>query len=197
MTSRPYRRRNYFTHKGFQSRFIFRFVAVATAGSALTVAIFNIFAYRRIEELLYSTHISVQSTGEAVFEQLLYVNTAAIAFLIVAVYFTLRAILWRVSGPLFRMKKDIQKVADGDFSAELVLRRNDEFQEVASHLRAMVDTLRSLFVQVRRDHETLREALHQLDRETLRGREGATAAAQVFTERARRLRDTLDSVRSS
>jgi len=164
------------------------------AGVLLSVTLFDLFAHKRIEHLLYSTHLSVTSTGEAVFAQLFYVNAAIAVGLVVAVFLALRAILWRASGPLFRMKKDLLKVADGDLSTEIVLRRDDEFQEVAGTLGSMVSSLRKYFLRIRGAKKELSRALHALDKQAVNLDAGTREAALAFTEHARRLKTILDEV---
>lgn len=140
-----YRRRKYLIDTIFQSRIIIIFVALSLLGSFIAVAVFNLLALNKLDDLFWSSHIRVQSTGE--YLRPLFVRVNIISFMFVSLAFIVAAflIIKKTSGPLYRMSKDISKVAAGDLTADISLRKGDDFRDVAHELDIMVKSLRNRF----------------------------------------------------
>lgn len=134
-----FRRWTYITNAGLQMKVTLLFVTISLLGSIVSAFVFNFFALKKFETLMWSTHISVKDTGEIIRPLFVYVNIGNLLF--VSVMLVL-AVMWMMkikSGPIYRMNKDIMKIADGDLSTRIVLRKKDEFQEVADELNDMTE----------------------------------------------------------
>lgn len=140
-----FRRRRYIVDAGLQMKFTILFVLVSLLGSVVAVAAFNFFALRKLEPLMWSTHISAKSTGELIGPLFVYVNI--IGFLFVSVLLIIAGIwmIRKVSGPLYRMSKDIMKVTNGDLSARIILRQKDMLKDIAHELNIMIKSIRERF----------------------------------------------------
>jgi hypothetical protein len=57
-------RKIYFIKKDFQTRFILRFVALATVWAAVTVMLFTYLAEKKLERLRFSSHFDITTTSE-------------------------------------------------------------------------------------------------------------------------------------
>ncbi len=140
-----FRRRTYITNAGLQMKITLIFLAVSMLGSLVSTFVFNFFALREFEKLMWSTHISVKDTGEIIGPLFVYVNIGN--FLFVSVMLIL-AVIWMMkikSGPIYRMNKDMKKIAEGDLSTRILLRKKDEFQEVADELNEMTEKIGEKF----------------------------------------------------
>lgn len=64
----------------------------------------------------------------------------ALALIIVVGYVNLR-MTHRVAGPLYRIRRDVHQVRDGDLTLRIALRRGDELQDLAQALNEMLEVL--------------------------------------------------------
>ena len=158
-----YRRRRYIVSSGFQWRFVLGFVAVALAGSGLATLLFNILAQRRLEELRWSAFVPVQSTGEVLKPLFVYVNLFSVIFVAVLLVITGALMLKKVSGPIYRITKDLKMIGAGNFSSVITLRQQDEFRDVAEALNEMLDRLRETFSESRARYEQISTELMELE----------------------------------
>jgi len=159
-----WRRRRYLIDSSFQIKLILTFLLISLIGTLIVVAAFNSFALDELEKQIWSVHISAQSTGEILGPLFLRVNIASIV--LVAALLIAGALIStkRTSGPLYRMSKDIRKIAGGDLSTTVSLREKDEFQEVAETLNSMAGTLRSEFTSIANTYTDISRQLAALER---------------------------------
>lgn len=142
-----YKRRSYIIqmHKELQMKITLAFVTVSLLGSIISAAAFNFFALRKLETLMWSTHINVKDTGEIIRPLFVYVNIFNFVFIAILLGITILWMMRLKSGPIYRMVKDIMQVAGGDLSTIIALRQKDEFQVVAKELNEMTESLRRRF----------------------------------------------------
>ncbi|MBI4682078.1 MAG: methyl-accepting chemotaxis protein [Nitrospirae bacterium] len=136
-----FRRRKYINDTKLQIKFVSAFVIVCLLCSILTSVVFNYLAMKKLESLMWSTHINIKSTDELLGP--LFMNINIINFLFVAALLIITG-LWlirKITGPLYRMLKDVRKVASGDLSSGMTLRQNDELKDTAYELDAMVKSI--------------------------------------------------------
>lgn len=192
---RPYRRRIYITKKDFQRNFILRFVTASAGAGLVAVIVFNVLAWRKLEHLLYTLHFSAESTGSIILPEL--VATGAVMAVLIAgfLFFTVRRLIVNISGPLFRIKKDVMKMAEGDLSFEIILRTGDRFADVADAINRMADGLRNRWKAVGVGIENAGQALQQVER--YQDREGkAREAAEKLADLGRKIGKELEAFRT-
>ncbi len=158
-------RRRYIVDAGLQMQFIISFVLVSLLGSIAAVAAFNFFALRKLKPLIWSTHISAKSTGELIKPVFMYVNI--IGFLFVSVLLIIAGIwmIRKVSGPLYRMSKDIIRVANGDLSTSITLRQKDKLKDVAYELNIMIKSIREKFNIISEKYRGISKSIGGLKKE--------------------------------
>jgi len=121
------------------------FVIIAILGNICAVAVFNFLASKKLDSVIWSTHISVGSTDQLIGPLFIYVNAATFAFITILLILSGIWMIRNSSGPLYRMARDINKIAEGDLTTNISLRGKDEFQDVAIDLSHMIDKLRADF----------------------------------------------------
>lgn len=47
----------------------------------------------------------------------------------------------RIAGPIYRLEKDLERIAKGDFSLRINIRRNDELRSIAEGINRIVDKI--------------------------------------------------------
>jgi methyl-accepting chemotaxis protein len=185
------RRRNFFINKDFQSRFILRFAGAATIWSVAAALLFTFFAKERLRDALYSSHLTLRPAGEFLMPTALYAHGIALVLFTLILAYAIHALWKRLAAPLFMLKKDIARITSGDLVNRVLLREEDEFQELAAGADAMRSELGAKFVRIKEQHGALVRAIAGLDRAFLQGLplNGHVAAVK---ETAARFHEELD-----
>ncbi len=159
---KTWRRRNFFIKKGFQSRFIMKFLGVVMSGSAMSGYIMYLFISKDAEDTFYRSHIKLSSTGEMILPSLLKVNMGVLVVVLLAVVVITVLISHKVAGPLYRLGKETEKIADGDLTGNFKLRTNDELKGLATSFEDMNRELKTLFNDIRQQAEEIDSSANKL-----------------------------------
>lgn len=159
------KRRRYIIDTKLQIRYALLFVIISLISNILAVAAFNSLALKQLDTLMWSTHISVNSTDELVRPFFIFVNAVNFVFVAVLLLLTGFMMMKKTSGPLIRMSRDISRVTEGDLSSRIVLRQKDDFKDVADELNRMTEKLRERFSGIKEKHERLSGSLQILRKE--------------------------------
>ena len=164
-----YRRKIYFINKDFQSRFILRFVAVATVWSAASVLLFFYLANKKLEEIRYSSYIDMTTTSELLMP--VTIGALAVSLLMFAgiLGYAIHTLLHKLSGPLGQIRRDILRIAAGDLTSDIILREKDEFQDLAADLEGMRTELRERIVRIKEQQSMLSAAAADLNKSVQEG----------------------------
>jgi methyl-accepting chemotaxis protein len=156
--ARPYKRRNYFTKKGFQSRFMLRFIAASVLANVITVTIFILLARNKIDSLLFSMRLPNVSAGALLSPEAFTASIVAVVSVSLLFLWVARGMYDKISGPLHRIMADLHTIGNGDLSCRVTLRDIDEFKDFAGELNAMVETLHTRFSGVKNRADELARA---------------------------------------
>jgi methyl-accepting chemotaxis protein len=151
MHNNDWRRRNYFIKKGFQLRFVGRFLIVAVAGFAAA----GYLVYRSVEssaeEVFYSNHFRIANTSDLVVPALLKVNLVVVLLVLAAVSIAVLVVSHRLAGPIFRLGKAAEKIGTGDLTGSFELRAKDEIKSLSDSFKEMNGSLRDQFADMKRE----------------------------------------------
>ena len=137
-TPSQYRRRNYFIEKKFQARFILKFCSLAAAGGLLTVGLVYFLASRATTVSIVDSRVVVRSTADFILPVLVQtVAVAAVAVALATIVLTLFS-SHKIAGPLYRFKRVLEALEEGDFSRGFSIRNLDQLQIVADSLNQVV-----------------------------------------------------------
>jgi len=164
VTVTKYRRRNYFTRKGFQSRFILRFLVVSSIGVAIAVALFNILVYGKIDALLFSMRLPSENLSNIFIAEALGANIIAVIFVAVMFVATARGVYNRITNSLFRIRTYLSRLSKGDLTSSIVLRPDEEFKDFADELNVMISELNQRFSSVKGRLSQISRTIRQLRR---------------------------------
>jgi methyl-accepting chemotaxis protein len=145
-----FRRRNYFTKKEFQTRFLVPFMAASLLANFITVTLFIILARRKIDGLLYSMWLPPASAGSLLSPVMLAASLASVAAVSLLFLWMGRSMHQRIAGPLSQIRADIGRVRDGDLTFRITLREMDEFKDFAAEINAMTTVLNERFSVLRK-----------------------------------------------
>jgi len=155
-------RRNYFIDKAFQSNFIFRFSLLVAFGGALTIALLYLLAGQSTTVAIVNSRVVVNTTADFILPIL--VQTVAIVTILVG-FSTAIVTLFishRIAGPMFRFKKVIQRLGEGDFSSEFNIRSSDQLREIADLMNAMIRTNKLELTKIRAQAILLKSKLESI-----------------------------------
>jgi len=172
-------RKIYFIKKDFQSRFILRFVAIASVWAAATVVLFGYLAEKRLEEIRYSTHITIKTTSELLMPSTISAHVVSLLIFAGILAYTMRSLWQSLSVPLFTIKKDIERIAGGDLTSEVALREHDEFQDLAVDLDTMRSKLRERIVSIKEQQRSVSAAAAEINKSIFKGTPSLAHAASL------------------
>jgi methyl-accepting chemotaxis protein len=138
-TPRPYRRRNYYIDKEFQTKFIIKFWLIVAIGSLFTIAAMYWLAQSTTTVGIMDGRIAVHTTAEYLLP--LMVQTVSIELLIVSIFTIIMTLFisHKIAGPLYRLKITMKALGDGNLKP-MRLRQDDQLKEVAvSYNEAIVN----------------------------------------------------------
>ncbi len=137
-----FRRRNFFIKKGFQAKFILRFILIIFLGIVVSSGIVYYLTSKRIEEVYYRSHIKIASTGEIIYPILLTANIITLGIIIVVTIIITLLISHKIAGPLYRIEKSIHEIGEGNLAFKIYLRAKDELITLAEIFNNMITKLR-------------------------------------------------------
>jgi methyl-accepting chemotaxis protein len=135
------RRRNYFIEKSFQTKFILKFCTLVVLGGLATIGILYYMGMRSTTVAIVNSSVVVKSTADFLLPIL--IQTAVIVMVMVGIATILVTLFvsHKIAGPMFRLKKAMHAVGEGDLS-EIKLRELDQLQDIAQSFNSMVRRLK-------------------------------------------------------
>jgi methyl-accepting chemotaxis protein len=140
-------RRHYVVDMDFQSRFILRFVFAMVVGMGASIVLFNYLAMNALESLKWRMVIFESSLAEIIMPYMFYITVFAAVFTALLLGVVSRSLHRDVIGVTYRLKKDMEEVAGGNFSLRISLRKADSFKDTASELDRVVTNMRGRFLK--------------------------------------------------
>ncbi|MDP3297595.1 MAG: methyl-accepting chemotaxis protein [Thermodesulfovibrionia bacterium] len=158
-----YRRKQYITDKRYQWRIALRIISICFIYLLFNLLLFNYLTYKKLEFLRWKMHLPVETIGEIIKPYLLSSTILSIFFTVVTLFIFIRYIFKKTSCPIHRLKTDIEKVADGDLSTNIYLRKGDDFKDTANDCSRMVSALRDNFVFIKNGFSVIERILEKME----------------------------------
>lgn len=137
-----YKRRRYFVKKKLQLSFILKFFIVALLSSLIVHIVLYFLFDDRLNETLYSAHISIKSSGEIILPYLILTNLIIISIVAIISFGLVRFFVKKISGPLLKFRNTAEEIACGNLSQRVNLREGDYLFEFRDKFNLMIDGLR-------------------------------------------------------
>ncbi len=156
-----HKRRNYFIEKKFQTKYILLTILLLLSYTLMFVTI--IFAPYILT--LYFDYPLAEKADAARALLLLHakiwpwIGGIIIFFGAVSIF-----ISHKVAGPLFRLKKSLDRITEGDLDVVIKLRKWDDLKDLAEHINMLVAELRTFVITLRNDYGLLSEYITELER---------------------------------
>jgi methyl-accepting chemotaxis protein len=156
--AKAFRRKNYFTKKGFQSRFVLPFLLTSSLANIVTVTLFVFLARNKIDSLLFSMLMPYTSAGAFLAPIAFIASMVAVVAVSLLFLWAARGMYHKIAGPLFEIRADLRKIAGGDLGTRVALRDIDEFKDFAGEINSMVASLSNRFAVLKSRAEDLARA---------------------------------------
>lgn len=181
------RRRTYFIEKGFQARFILRFCTLVVLGGCLSIGVIYFLATRSTTVAIVNSRVVVRTTADFILP--LLIQTVVIVSALVGLATIVLALLasHKIAGPLYRFKKVVKALEEGDFSSDFKIRKRDQLRDLAEGFNSMINKVRSELKALKNNLATLKHNLDNLSENEVREekRHYLGELKKVFAEVAR------------
>ena len=157
------KRRTYYIEKKFQTKYILlTILLLLTYTFAFIIVIFSPYILT-----LYFDFYSLSAKAEAA-RTLLLLHTKVwpgiagiiLLFGVLSIFFT-----HKIAGPLYRLKKNISEITNGNLDVKVTLRKGDDLKDLAEHVNKLAEELRTFVNTVKVDYDLLSEYILEMERE--------------------------------
>ena len=155
-------RRNYFIDKSFQTRFILKFCFIAIlAAIAIGISLFLLSA-NSTTVAIENTKVTVKTTADFILPFILQTIIVVTIFSAISVVFLTLFVSHKIAGPLYRLKREIDKLGNANFGAIFQIRTTDQLKELSSSLTSMSNSLKDKVTAIKVETDGLRKVLDGL-----------------------------------
>lgn len=156
------KRRNYFIEKKFQTKYVLLTMLMLLTYTFLFVVI--IFAPYMLT--LYFDYPLAEKADAARVILLLHgtiwpwIGGVILFFGAISIF-----VSHKIAGPLFRLKKSLTQITQGDLNVAVKLRRWDDLKDLADHVNTLTEELRTFVTTLKNDYALLSDYILDLERE--------------------------------
>lgn len=150
--SHPVKRKILYIDKDFQNKFIVKFCGLVAGGAVLTMIVLFLFTRMSTTVSIVNSRVVVMTTADFLMPILLQtVILVSIALGLATIFMTL-LVSHKIAGPLYRFRQTFKELAQGNFTNQVRLRKDDQLHEVAGEFNQMINAIR---VQVHEAHAAI------------------------------------------
>ena len=157
------KRRIYYIEKKFQTKYLLLTIfLLLTYTFAFIIIIFSPYILT-----LYFNFYSLSEKAEAARTLLILHSTVwpgigavILLFGAVSIYIT-----HKIAGPLYRLKKSLYMIKEGNLNVKVKLRKGDDLKDLAEHVNMLVDTFRTFVTTVTVDYDLLSDYISEIERD--------------------------------
>jgi len=155
------RRKTYLVDKEFQIKFILRFCLVVLIVSLVVEILLFFFSQKSATVAIENTQVIVKKTSDFLLPLLIQTLVIVSIFCGSAVFVLALLFSHKISGPLYRLKKEINKLKEADFRRNFSIRKSDELKDLAESLNQMCKALKERFLRIKERFMDLKEYLEK------------------------------------
>lgn len=142
-------RRNYFIDKKFQTKFILKFCfIVILAAIAIGISLFLLSA-NSTTVAIENTKVTVKTTADFILPFILQTIIVVTIFSAISVILLTLFVSHKIAGPLYRLKREIDKLGQANFAANFQIRATDQLKDLSRSLTLMSNSLRDKMTAIK------------------------------------------------
>lgn len=157
------KRRNYLIDPSFQMAFIFKFCIGVIIISLLIGGLVFVLTLNSTTVAIENTRVVVKPSSDFILPGLLLTVLIVAAFSALATFFSTLLLTHRIAGPVYRFKREVGFVKEGDLTRRFQIRRKDSFQDLAGALKEMTEELRNRHIELSSTYRSLLKYLQEKD----------------------------------
>ena len=156
MAEKPrFRRKQYFIKKNYQTKFILKFCLLVLAGVVLSTVLLLSFSQGTLTSTFKDSRLVVTKTSWAIFPAIMYTNLISLGLITLATIAVVLFISHKIAGPMFRFEKELKAIGQGDLTVRIILRKGDQFKDMAESLNQMSLSLHDKVATIDKGLETI------------------------------------------
>lgn len=137
----PFRRRNYFIKKKFQTNFSIKFFAIIVIEAILAIGLFFFLSKGTLTTGYIGSELKITRTYDFFLPTLLLANLVIVGVTGIIGIVVLIFMSHRIAGPMFRFEKALGEISKGDLTHRFKLRQGDQFEELEKRINELTNTL--------------------------------------------------------
>lgn len=154
-----FKRRNYFIDKNFQTKFMLKFGSIIVLSSLLILGGILFFSSNSNTVAIEDTRVTVERTSAFILPIVAINLTVVVFFSGLGVLVLTLLVSHKISGPLFRLRREVNLLQHADFRRDFNIRGNDQLQEFAKSLNAMCSSLKGKHLGLKDSFSSLNQFL--------------------------------------
>ena len=136
--STAHRRRRYFIKSGLQIRYLrVILLAIILPTFLFSICLYYMIFYLMAQQLGIPESIVYNITP--VLKKINFILLTGMPIISILLLFWGLIISHRIAGPVYRLEQDLEKIAKGDFSLRIKLRKTDELSSIAEGINKVLD----------------------------------------------------------
>ncbi|MEK7331739.1 MAG: methyl-accepting chemotaxis protein, partial [Nitrospirota bacterium] len=139
----PFRRRNYFINKKFQTDFSIKFLVIIVIEAIMAVGLFLYLSKGTLTTGYIGSELKISRTYDFFLPMLLLSNIIIVGVTGIIGIAVLIFMSHRIAGPMFRFEKVLDEISKGDLTYKFKLREGDQFKELEKRINELTGTLDS------------------------------------------------------
>ena len=144
-----YKRKQFFIDPSFQAKFILKFCLIVIVSSVLIGGAIFLFTRGSTTVAIENTKVFVKPTSDFI-RPILILVLALVTFLgALAVLILTLFVSHRIAGPVYRLRREIDALREGDLVRNFKIREHDQLQALSDSLNLMASTLRSKQIELK------------------------------------------------
>ena len=163
MGNPAYRRKNYFINKKFQFGFFIRFIALLFIESILIAGLLLAVSGDTITTGFQDSILTVERTQNFFFIPVLLIILIVMVGISLAGMVVFTLVSHKIAGPLYRFEQVLKKLGEGDFTADVQLRSQDQLVEVQKELNVLIGSLDQRMGRIKRGFKEVESLLVRKD----------------------------------
>ncbi len=160
------RRRKYLVNTGYQFKIILIFAGISFIGGLIAAGTLNFFSMKKLETIMWSTHINAQSTGELIKPLFLKINIAGFIFIALLLAVAAFLILRKTSDQLSHISFAINRTADGHLNTDGLHDQKSDFNELTHDIQQMAASIGERYKAVSNQYAQISKHLPEITANT-------------------------------
>lgn len=130
-----------FIQKSFQTGMIAKFVGLLIGMALISSVILYFLAGSELESSYYEAHSTIESVWEMLFPIVLITNFVSVFLIAIATTYVILYTSHKIAGPMHKMEKVVNDIADGNLNQTIRFRDKDQAQPLGAAIDNMIGKL--------------------------------------------------------